>query len=90
MCREWRAVIGDYWFSYPFDPIPTTFAASPAGSDGFHWSLYATLTPGTPVPMISFNPSNPSVPANAPGETVVAQIRVTVSLAKRYPTEDLR
>jgi hypothetical protein len=71
--------IGDYWFSDPFGPMPTTFAATPAGPDGFHWSLYATLTPGTPVPVISFNPSNPSIPANAPGGTVVATIQVTMS-----------
>jgi hypothetical protein len=59
--------------------MPATFAANPSGGDGFHWSLYATLTPGTAVPVISFNPPNPSVPASTPRGTVVATIQVTMS-----------
>jgi hypothetical protein len=71
--------INNTWFPLQFGSIPTTFAANPSGGDGFHWSLYATLTPGTPVPVISFNPPSPSIPANAPRGTVVAAIQVTMS-----------
>src|SRR5208282_1781679 len=71
--------INDVWFPFQFGPMPATFAANPSGGDGFHWSLYATLTLGTPVPVISFNPPHPSIPANAPRGTVVAAIKVTMS-----------
>jgi hypothetical protein len=66
-------------FPLQFGPMPATFAANPSGGDGFHWSLYATLIPGTAVPVISFNPPNPSIPANAPRGTVVATIQVKMS-----------
>jgi hypothetical protein len=71
--------INNVYVPLQFGPMPATFAANPSGGDGFHWSLYATLTPGTAVPVISFNPSNPSIPANAPKGTVVAQIQVRMS-----------
>lgn len=71
--------INNVYFALPFGSMPATFAANPSGGDGFHWSLYATLTPGTPIPVISFYPPNPSIPANAPGGTVITQIQVTMS-----------
>jgi hypothetical protein len=71
--------INNVYVPHPFGPMPATFAANTFGGDDFHWSLYATLTPGTPVPVISFNPPHPSIPANAQGGTVVAQIQVTMS-----------
>jgi len=71
--------INNSYFPVQFGPMPATFAANPSGGDGFHWSLYATLTPGTAVPVISLNPSNPSLPANAAKGTVVATIQVKMS-----------
>ena len=71
--------IKNVYFPLQFGSLPATFAANPSSGNGYHSSLYATLTAGTPVPVISFNPPNPSIPANAPGGTVVAAIQVTMS-----------
>ena len=38
---------------FQFGCLPATFAANPFGSNGYHSSLWATLSPGTPVPVIS-------------------------------------
>jgi hypothetical protein len=71
--------INNVYVPFQFGPMPSTFGANPSGGDGFHWSLYATLTPGAAVPVISLNPTNPSLSANAAGGTVVATIQVTMS-----------
>jgi hypothetical protein len=72
----------DRWATGGFGPMPNTFPANPSGPDGFHWSMYATLSPTVPPPptlSISFNPPNPSIPATTPVGTVVAQVVVTWS-----------
>ncbi len=67
--------INDYCANFTYGPMPATFPANPFCMDGFHWSLYATLTPvAGPTLSLSFNPPNPSVPASSPAGTVIAQI----------------
>ncbi len=68
--------INDYCANFTFGSMPATFPANPFCIDGYHWSLYATLTPvvAAPTLSISFNPSAPSVPANTPVGTTVAAI----------------
>jgi hypothetical protein len=64
--------INDYCANFTFGSMPATFPANPFCIDGFHWSLYATLTPATLS--ISFNPPAPSAPADTPVGTVIAAI----------------
>jgi hypothetical protein len=73
--------IGDYWYPYNFGSMPETFSSSPSGPDGFHWSLYATLTPTSAPPTLSvtITPSPASVPANAAVGTVVATLQASWS-----------
>jgi hypothetical protein len=63
------------YYNYTFAPLPATFYTKP-NSDAGTWSFYATLTtvPTTPTLVLSFNPSSPSIPANAPAGTVVTTI----------------
>ncbi len=68
--------VNDHCANFTFGSMPATFPANPFCQDGFHWSLYATLTPAVAAPTLSlsFNPPNPSVPASSPAGTVIAQI----------------
>jgi hypothetical protein len=69
------------WAAQPYAAgLPSTFPAGQS-SDGYVWSLYATLVtvPVVPALNITFSPANPNVPANLPAGTVVAQAVVTWS-----------
>lgn len=68
--------VGDYWYTHSFGTFPATFSSSLGGPDGYHWSIYATLTPvqQNPTLSVSFNPTNPSIPYTSALGTVVAQI----------------
>jgi len=57
--------------------LPATFLANPCCGSQSHWSFYATLAP--PTLNISFNPPNPTVPADAAPGTVIATIQVSWS-----------
>jgi hypothetical protein len=68
------------YYKYPFASLPATFYTHPK-SDTAHWSFYATLTTGPTMPtlLLSFNPPNPSIPANTSLGSVVATITPTWS-----------
>jgi hypothetical protein len=72
--------VNDYCANFTFGSMPSTFPSTLFCMDGYHLSLYATLTSVvTPTLSLSFNPPSPSVPANTPPGTVITAISATWS-----------
>jgi hypothetical protein len=68
--------VGDYWYTHSYGTFPSTFSSSLGGPDGYHWSIYGTLTPvqQQPTLSLSFSPASPSIPYTSSLGTAVAQI----------------
>jgi hypothetical protein len=74
-----------HYATQAFGNLPAAFPAL-AGS-WTAWSFYATLTPAAPPPptlSVTFNPSNPSIPANAAAGTIVAAVVPTWSNGQQF------
>lgn len=71
------------YYSKSFGTLPATFSSSPS-TDANHWSFYATLQGTAPSLSVSFTPPNPSIPANDPAGSVVAQIVPTWSDGSQF------
>lgn len=68
--------IVNHWYRVPFGSLPQTYSSTPSGPDGFHWSLYASLTsvPLTPTLTLSFSPSSPTLSSGAAAGSVAATV----------------